>query len=91
MKGILQDKKVELSDLQPKGFKTIDRPSEEEISKIFNKRPIEKNVDSYFLQEISDRLFGPDSQEYIKAIENLNKSFKGRPGRYGNQFYEPNL
>jgi len=54
-------------------------------------------VDTTFLQEISDRLYGVDSEEYMKAIDELNKltlpdgslKFKPRVGRFGHQLFDP--
>jgi len=85
--NIFGKKKEKTSDLEPKGFKTIERPREEEVIKEIE--PIKTKVDPYFLQEISDRLFGPDGEEYQNAIIELNKKFRPRAGRFGNQFYEP--
>ena len=48
-------------------------------------------VDPYFIQEISDRLYGPDSEDYIDALKELNKNFRPREGRYGNQFYDDEI
>lgn len=83
-------KKKELSgDLLPRGFKTTtprpdwvyDKP-EVKMSKS------EHRIDPYFIQEISDRLYGPDSDEYIRAISEINAKFRARSGRFGSQFYE---
>jgi tetrahydromethanopterin S-methyltransferase subunit G len=89
------DKKEKESDLIPKGLmSSTGRPSSEEserIQKDLDKlsSKIEPRVDSDFMQEISDRLYGPDSEEYIKALKELNKSFQPRQGRYGSQLYDP--
>ena len=89
------DKKEKESDLIPKGLmSSTGRPSAEEserIQKDLDKlsSKIEPRVDSDFMQEISDRLYGPDSEEYIKALKELNLSFKPRQGRYGGQLYDP--
>ena len=53
------------------------------------KKPIESKVDPSFLQEVSDRLYGPDSEDYINALKELNLKFRKREGRYGNQLYDP--
>lgn len=88
-------KKEKESDLTPKGIKSsTSRPSAEEserIQKDLDKlsSKIETKIDSDFMQEISDRLYGPDSEEYIKAIKELNMSFQPRQGRYGSQLYDP--
>ncbi len=69
--------------------------SEEENT--FKDEPKVKNVltdsrlDTLVLQEISDRLYGPDSEEYVKAIEELNKKFRPRRGRSASDLYDPNL
>ena len=76
-------------DLKPKGFRTVERPTEEDIEKMPKHMKSSHKVDSYFIQEISDRLYGPDSEEYMKAIAELNKKFRPRGGRFGSQFYEP--
>lgn len=89
------DKKEKESDLKPKGLmSSTGRPSPEEserlqkdLDKLSTK--IEPKVDSDFTQEISDRLYGPDSEEYIKALKELNMSFRPREGRYGSQLYDP--
>ena len=51
----------------------------------------EYRVDPYFIQEISDRLYGPDSDDYIEALKELNKNFRPREGRFGNQFYDDEI
>lgn len=47
-----------------------------------------QKVDPYFLQEISDRLYGPDSEEYIHALKELNSKFRGREGRTGHNIFK---
>jgi hypothetical protein len=73
-------------DLKPKGFRTVERPTEEDLAKAPAHLKSSRKVDSYFIQEISDRLYGPDSEEYMKAITELNKNFRPRGGRFGSQF-----
>jgi len=88
-------KKKEENDLTPKGLKSsTGRPTPEETERI--QKDLDKlsvkvgpKVDSDFMQEISDRLYGPDSEEYIKALKELNVSFRPRQGRYGSQLYDP--
>jgi hypothetical protein len=88
--SIFSKKKDESEDLKPKGFKTVERPSEEQLKKgLEEPQKVEYRVDKYFIQEISDRLYGPDSEEYVKALKELNKKFTPRSGRFGSQFYEP--
>lgn len=88
-------KEAEQGDLAPKGFRsTVARPSDEEAARIQAgldalKAPIEPRVDAEFMQEISDRLYGPDSEAYMKAIEELNAKFRPREGKFGRHFYEP--
>lgn len=88
-------KKESESDLIPKGFmSSTGRPSAEESERMLKdldklSSKIEPKVDSDFMQEISDRLYGPDSEEYIKALKELNMSFRPRQGRYGSQLYDP--
>jgi hypothetical protein len=60
----------------------------EEISSFPKEVASDKKIDTYFMQEISDRLYGPDSKEYVEALRELNKKFKAREGRYGPQFYD---
>jgi hypothetical protein len=87
-------------EIKPMGVRsTIPRPetevvrlSDEELRKQreeFNKSKssTEKRVDPYFLQEISDRLFGPDSEEYTNAIIELNKKFRPREGKTGHDIF----
>jgi hypothetical protein len=47
-----------------------------------------QKVDPYFLQEISDRLYGPDSEAYVEAIKQLNMKFRGREGRTGHDIFK---
>jgi hypothetical protein len=43
----------------------------------------ERRVDPYFIQEITDRILGPDSKAYIEEIKELNKKYRSRPGKTG--------
>ena len=96
---IFKKKEKELTgDIKPRGVKyTIDRPSESDIVKLQKqvddmKKPLITNkVDKMILQNISDRLYGPESDDYIKALEELNKSFKPRVGKSYLDFYEPDI
>lgn len=70
------------------------RPTEEEIEKIKKdvdslSRKLEPKVDPDFLQEISDRLFGPDSDAYVEKLKEINPQFRKREGRTGREFYDP--
>lgn len=95
--GLFSSKKesAQVGDLAPKGFRTVvARMSEEESARIQEgldrlKAPREPRVDVEFVQEISDRLYGPDSEAYIKALEQLNAMFRPRGGKFGRHFYEP--
>ena len=90
--GFFSKKEEESTDITPKGMmSSTGRPSQEDIQKGKEdidrlSKKVEARVDSSFIQEISDRLYGPDSEEYIKALTELNKSFKPRVGRFGHQF-----
>lgn len=93
--GWFSKKEDESNDLTPKGFKSSTvRPTDVDIAK--GQQDIERlkshvlsKVDPSFLQEISDRLYGPDSESYIEALKELNLKFRKREGRYGNQLYDP--
>lgn len=85
-------KKEEESDLTPKGMKSsTGRPTEKEVEKSLtqSKVRVENKVDSELIQDISDRLYGPDSEEYINALRELNVSFRARQGRHGSQLFDP--
>ncbi len=93
-------KKEETSDLTPDKLsakKTVYpdqqlRSVSDVQSSVKAKNPlVDARIDNSILQEISDRLYGPDSEEYIKAILDLNQKFRKREGKYGNQFYDPNI
>jgi hypothetical protein len=97
-----KDKTKETSDITPRGVSRTSMPdqrntssglSEEELEELKRNRISnqETRVDAYFMQEISDRLFGPDSEGYIQAIKELNLKFRPREGRTANQFYDPSI
>jgi len=76
-------------------LETIERPvgevkrlSQEDLDKLKKSSQNDKKVDPYFLQEIIDRICGPDSDEYKLAILELNKKFKSRVGKTGKQIFE---
>jgi hypothetical protein len=76
-------------------LETIERPvsevkrlSQEDLDKLKKSSQNDKKVDPYFLQEIIDRICGPDSEEYKKAIVELNDKFKSRIGRTGRKIFE---
>jgi hypothetical protein len=92
-------KTKKINDIKPMGvLRTIDRPnqpvsriSKEQMDKLkveTEKRVSNRKVDPYFLQEISDRLYGPESKEYIDALIELNKKFKPRVGRTGHDIFK---
>jgi hypothetical protein len=91
-----------ISDITPRGVSRTSMPdqrntstglSEEELEELKRTRSHkqESQVDAYFMQEISDRLFGPDAEGYIQAIKELNQKFKPREGRTADQFYDPSI
>ena len=91
--GWFSKKEDESNDITPKGIMTsTGRPTPEEDERIgkdldnLKSKKLEPKVDSDFLQEVSDRLYGPDSDEYVKALKELNASFRPREGKYGRQF-----
>lgn len=96
--GIFSKKDDLSDDLKPRGIRSstgrLDWSQESPKVKSGN---IEQRVDPYFIQEISDRLYGPDSEEYIKALKELHKMvdeagnplYRARHGKYGSQFYDP--
>jgi hypothetical protein len=97
-----KDKTKETSDITPRGVSRTSIPdqrntssglSEEELEELKRNRISnqETRVDAYFMQEISDRLFGPDSEGYMQAIKELNLKFRPREGRTANQFYDPSI
>lgn len=62
------------------------RKQKEEMQR--NAQMYSKKVDPYFLQEVSDRLFGPDSEEYIIALKELNARFRPKEGRVGHDIFK---
>jgi hypothetical protein len=95
--GIFRKKKIEIDVITPLRIKsTIGRPIDGDIVSVQKqtsdmKKPIINKVDKMFLQEISDRLYGPDSDGYIEALSELNKLFKPRAGKSFLEFYEPEI
>jgi hypothetical protein len=74
---------------------TVQRPVDEvkkltkkDLDKLKKLNQNDKKVDPYFLQDIVDRICGPDSEEYKLAIIELNKKFKSRVGRTGRKIFE---
>lgn len=87
------------NDITPMGvIKTVDRPfqeviklTEEQMKKLKSnteKSVFTRKVDPYFLQEISDRLYGPESSDYIDALIELNKKFRPRIGKTGHDIFK---
>jgi hypothetical protein len=94
--GWFSKKEDESNDITPKGIiSSTGRPTPEETERLerdldnLKSKKLEPKVDSDFLQEVSDRLYGPDSDEYIKALKELNASFRPREGKYVRQFFDP--
>lgn len=96
--GSLFTKKVK-SEPKPMGVITsvqrpdqpVNRISDDEKSEMIasyyrEKEQSEKN-DAYFVQEIVDRLYGPDADEYKEALKVLNDKYRSRVGRTGSQIY----
>ena len=93
----------EITDITPRGVSRTSMPAErntssglseeelEELKRNSSSSKVETKVDTYFMQEISDRLFGPDAEGYIQAIKELNQKFKPREGRTADQFYDPSI
>ena len=93
-------KKEKSTEMKPMGAKTtVERPkqpvsklSDEELKNLKDSYKKEKQKDSildpYFIQEISDRLYGPDKEEYIKALVELHHRFRPRPGRVGHDIFK---
>jgi len=77
-----------------KAITTVDRPKQKviklssfELEKIKSFKKSNNKVDPYFLQDVVDRICGPESEEYKKAIIEVNKKFKSRPGRTGKEIF----
>jgi hypothetical protein len=84
-------------EIKPMGIRsTVLRP-ESEVNRLSDEELLKQKeefyrkkgryVDPYFIQEISDRLYGPDSEEYINALRELNKNFRPRAGRTGHEIF----
>lgn len=71
----------------PRPESPVNKLSDEERrlmnEKYKQRKEAEQKLDAYFIQEISDRLYGPDSDEYISALRELNQKFRPRKGRTG--------
>lgn len=96
MFGFLKKEKEALvMERKIKAITTVDRPndiinrlSDEDLSKLKEFKQIDRKVDPYFLQEIVDRICGPNSEEYKKAIIEVNNKFKPRVCKTGRKIFE---
>lgn len=92
----LFDKKPSDDASKPMGVRTtVPRPEQpvnklsdeevENLKKDFEKSNIERNkrIDPYFIQEVTDRILGPDSEAYITELTELNKKYRSRTGKTG--------
>jgi hypothetical protein len=91
-------KKEQPSDITPRGVKSTVYPDEQlksvsDVKALPQQRNplVDRKIDLDVMQEISDRLYGPDSEEYLKAILDLNSKFRKRSGKHGNQFLDPSI
>jgi len=97
-------KKNKPEELKPMGVRTtVPRPEQEvnklsddeleKIKKDFDnkKKSHEPRVNPYFLQDVSDRLYGPDSEEYIEALKELNLRFRPRVGKTGHDIFKDEI
>ena len=79
----------------PRPIQKVNKLSDGERRKMsdeYKERQISaEKLSPYFLQEISDRLYGPDSDAYIQALKELNLKFKSRGGRTGPQIYRDEI
>jgi hypothetical protein len=93
-------KKEKSTEMKPMGAKTtVQRPiqpvqklSDEQLKSLKDNYKKDKqkdsSIDPYFIQEISDRLFGPDKEDYINALRELHKRIKPRVGRVGHDIFK---
>lgn len=78
--------------------KTVPRPVEynydfidvDKKQKIIDRMKDSENgkIDKQFLQSIIDKALGPNGEEYISKLIDLNNEFPSRKGRTGTQIYE---
>ncbi len=85
----LKKKKEELKPIAK--FKTIERPSNDEVLDPLSKKIPDyiRIIDNQLVLDIMDRLLGPSGIQYEKKLIELNKEFEARKGKSGNQFYDP--
>jgi len=83
---------IRIQSTVPRPESTPQRLSDEEMEKqkqqFYKSQEEYQRVDPYFLQEVSDRLYGPDSAEYVNALKELNKNFRPRLGKTGHDIYK---
>lgn len=97
-KNFFSRKKSE--EIGPMGIrKTIDRPEQptnrlgdEELNNMkrnFGSSNSDRNtkVDPYFMQEITDRILGPDSEAYTNELKELNMKYSPRVSKTGPSLY----
>lgn len=79
----------------PRPEQPVNKLSDEERKKMnddYLKRKQEsEKLNPYFIQEISDRLYGPDADDYIKELIRINSKFKPRKGRTGPEIYRDEI
>ena len=83
---------IRIQSTVPRPESVPQRLSDEEMEKqkqqFYKSQEEYQRVDPYFLQEVSDRLYGPDSVEYVNALKELNKNFRPRVGKTGHDIYK---
>lgn len=72
------------------------RPTEEDIKKMDDimKRVsinVKEKPSIELLNDLSDLLYGPESSEYIKELVELNKKFKKRESKFGEELVDPTI
>ena len=79
----------------PRPVQKVNKLSDEQIKKMneefYKRKRDSEKLSPYFVQEISDRLYGPDADEYIKALIELNSKFEPRKGRSGPEIYRDEI
>ena len=64
---------------------------EEMMRKYVERKEESLKLSPYFIQEIFDRLYGPDAESYINEINELNSKYKPRHGRTGPHIYRDEI
>lgn len=67
--------------------KISDEKKQEMIEAYYKEKQEREKTDAYFVQEIVDRIYGPDADEYVEALKALNAKYRARVGRTGSQIY----